>query len=199
MCRGPSPRCEPATPIATRSCSLGSRPVFVRARCVRSAARGQAPISSGTTARCSFAARTRGSEVMESTKTGRDQVIDLDPEQVAVLRWHVERLERENKRRDCRAPDIAAAQRGSELLFPAAPTRWSHGGGFARSRALIGCSTRSPRSSSSATRSRLAARVARSRTSRVPRASAASSPGRSAGTQRPRCNATTRRGSGRLA
>jgi hypothetical protein len=29
---------------------------------------------------------------MESTKTGRDQVIDLDPEQVAVLRWHVERL-----------------------------------------------------------------------------------------------------------
>ena len=73
---------------------------------------------------------TRGGEVMDSTKTGRDQVIDLDPEQVAVLRWHVERLERENQRRDRRAPDIGAAQRGSDLLFPAAPTRWSHGGGF---------------------------------------------------------------------
>lgn len=73
---------------------------------------------------------TRGNEVMDSTKTGRDQIIDLDPEQIAVLRWHVDRLEQENKRRDRRAPDIAAAQRGSDLLFPAAPTRWSHGGGF---------------------------------------------------------------------
>lgn len=73
---------------------------------------------------------TRGNEVMESTKTSRDQIIDLDPEQIAVLRWHVERLEQGNKRRDRRAPDIATAQRGSELLFPAAPTRWIHGGGF---------------------------------------------------------------------
>ena len=36
---------------------------------------------------------SRGREVMDETKTGRDQVIDLDPEQIAVLRWQVERLE----------------------------------------------------------------------------------------------------------
>jgi hypothetical protein len=73
---------------------------------------------------------TRRSEVMESTKTGKDQIIDLDSEQVAVLRWHVDRLERDNARRTKRTPRIAGPMNESDLLFPAAPTRWSHGGGF---------------------------------------------------------------------
>jgi integrase len=79
---------------------------------------------------------TRGSEVMEATKTGIDQVIDLDPEQLAVLRWHLDRLEQENIRREKRSPHVAEAQRASDLLFPAAPTRWSAGGGF-RSRSCM--------------------------------------------------------------
>ena len=65
---------------------------------------------------------TCGSEVMESTKTGVDQVIDLDPEQIAVLRWHVDRLKAENERRARRSPRVAEVQAASELLFPAAPT-----------------------------------------------------------------------------
>jgi integrase len=73
---------------------------------------------------------TEKHEVMDSTKTGIDQIIDLDPEQLAVLRWHVDRMAAENERRAKRYPEIAAAQAASELLFPAAPTRWSHGGGF---------------------------------------------------------------------
>jgi integrase len=79
---------------------------------------------------------THRSEVMEATKTGIDQVIDLDPEQVSVLRWHVERLATENERRAKRSPHVADAQRASELLFPAAPTRWSAGGGFQSRSAL---------------------------------------------------------------
>lgn len=79
---------------------------------------------------------TRGREVMDATKTGHDQVIDLDPEQLSVLRWHLDRLERENELRARRNPAAAAVQTASELLFPAAPTRWSHGGGF-RSRTSI--------------------------------------------------------------
>ncbi len=42
---------------------------------------------------------TKGSEVMDATKTDRDQRIDLDPEQLAVLRWHLERLDRGNEQR----------------------------------------------------------------------------------------------------
>lgn len=73
---------------------------------------------------------TRGSEVMGSTKTGQDQIIDLDPEQISVLEWHVRRLEQQNIERAKRTPAAAAAQAASDLLFPASPTRWSHGGGF---------------------------------------------------------------------
>jgi integrase len=73
---------------------------------------------------------TRGSEVMDSTKTGVDQVIALAPEQLSVLRWHLDRLEAENVRREKRSPSVALVQRASDLLFPAAPTRWSHGGGY---------------------------------------------------------------------
>jgi hypothetical protein len=67
---------------------------------------------------------------MDTTKTGVDQVIDLDPEQLAVLRWHLDRLERENERRAKRSPQVAEVQAASDLLFPASPTRWSAGGGF---------------------------------------------------------------------
>lgn len=54
----------------------------------------------------------------------------LDERQLEVLRWHLDRLERENVRRERRSPEIAAAMRASELLFPAAPTTWNHGGGM---------------------------------------------------------------------
>lgn len=80
---------------------------------------------------------TRGSEVMDATKTGVDQVIDLDPEQLVVLRWHVEMLEADNERRAKRSPHLAQAMNSSELLFPAPPTKWSSGGGF-RSRSALG-------------------------------------------------------------
>lgn len=74
--------------------------------------------------------QTRGNEVMEATKTGVDQILDLDPEQVSVMRWHLARLERENEQREKRSPHVAEIQRASDLLFPAAPTRWSGGGGY---------------------------------------------------------------------
>ncbi len=75
---------------------------------------------------------TRGTEAMESTKTGRDQVLDLDPEQLAVLRWHADRIDRhaEKLARKPQTAPMAEATRASELLFPAAPTRWTRGGGF---------------------------------------------------------------------
>jgi hypothetical protein len=73
---------------------------------------------------------TRKSEVMEATKTDRDQVIALDPRQLEVLRWHVERLDEENRQRAKRYPHLAKAMAASELLFPAPPTKWNHGGGF---------------------------------------------------------------------
>jgi hypothetical protein len=73
---------------------------------------------------------THKAEVMDSTKTDRDQVIALDTRQLEVLQWHVDRLEVENKRREKRSPAIAAAMRASELLFPASPTKWNRGGGF---------------------------------------------------------------------
>lgn len=82
--------------------------------------------------------QTVGAEAMESTKTDRDQVIALDPEQLAVLRWHLDRHEK-YVARCAEKPEtlaIAEAMRASDLLFPSAPTRWSKGGGF-RSRSCL--------------------------------------------------------------
>lgn len=73
---------------------------------------------------------THKAEVMDATKTARDQVIALDERQLDVLRWHVERLEKENEKRAKRCAENAAAMAASELLFPAAPTKWNNGGGF---------------------------------------------------------------------
>jgi hypothetical protein len=73
---------------------------------------------------------TRKQEVMETTKTGRDQIIALDPHQLEVLRWHVDRLERDNEQRAKRSPHLAQAMAASELLFPAAPSKWNAGGGM---------------------------------------------------------------------
>lgn len=73
---------------------------------------------------------TNGTEVMDATKTGRDQIIALDSRQLDVLRWHVDRLAQENERRARRSPHLGQAMADSELLFPAAPTKWNHGGGF---------------------------------------------------------------------
>jgi hypothetical protein len=80
--------------------------------------------------------QTHRDEVMEATKVDRDQVIDLDPEQMSVLRWHVARLERRIEKLEEEKARAATAMRASELLFPAAPTRWSPGGGF-RSRSCL--------------------------------------------------------------
>jgi hypothetical protein len=74
--------------------------------------------------------QTHKSEVMDATKTARDQVIALDERQVEVLRWHVDRLARENEQRAKRAPENANAMAATELLFPAGPTKWNNGGGF---------------------------------------------------------------------
>jgi hypothetical protein len=73
---------------------------------------------------------THKAEVMDATKTGKDQVIALDQRQVEVMRWHVERLARENEKRAKRAAENASAMATTELLFPAAPTKWNSGGGF---------------------------------------------------------------------
>lgn len=73
---------------------------------------------------------TQKSEVMDATKTDRDQLLALDERQLDVLRWHCERLDRENEKRAERSPENAAALTKSELLFPAMPTRWGSGGGF---------------------------------------------------------------------
>jgi hypothetical protein len=74
--------------------------------------------------------QTHRAEVMDCTKTGRDQVIALDQRQLDVLRWHVDRLQKENQRRTKRDPENAAAMADTELLFPASPTKWNNGGGF---------------------------------------------------------------------
>ncbi len=74
--------------------------------------------------------QTHGAEVMEETKTGRDQMIALDERQVEALRWHVDRLEKENAQRAKRYPKLAEAMAASDLLFPAGPTRHNAGGGF---------------------------------------------------------------------
>lgn len=73
---------------------------------------------------------TRKQEVMETTKTGRDQIIALDPQQLEVLRWHADRLDRENERRAKRSPRLAQVMAASELLFPASPSKWNAGGGL---------------------------------------------------------------------
>lgn len=73
---------------------------------------------------------THRTEVMDSTKTGRDQVLALDERQLEVLRWHVQRLDTENEKRRRRAPENADAMAASELLFPSPPTKWNNGGGF---------------------------------------------------------------------
>ncbi|MDX2086319.1 MAG: hypothetical protein SFX73_00660 [Kofleriaceae bacterium] len=73
---------------------------------------------------------THRNEVMDETKTGRDQVIALDQRQLEILRWHVAELERDNARRAKRHPAAAETMAASELLFPAMPTKWNHGGGF---------------------------------------------------------------------
>jgi hypothetical protein len=73
---------------------------------------------------------THRTEVMDSTKTGRDQVLALDERQLEVLRWHLQRLEADNERRAKRDPENAATMAASELLFPAMPTKWNGGGGF---------------------------------------------------------------------
>jgi hypothetical protein len=52
---------------------------------------------------------THRSEVMDSTKTSKDQVLALDQRQVDVLRWHTERLEHENEKRAKRSPENADA------------------------------------------------------------------------------------------
>ncbi|HEY4178961.1 MAG TPA: hypothetical protein VGM90_19070 [Kofleriaceae bacterium] len=73
---------------------------------------------------------THGAKVMEQTKTGKDQVIALDPEQVSVLRWHRARLESENVKRAKRSPELAKAMAASDLLFPAEPNGRTRGGGY---------------------------------------------------------------------
>ena len=80
--------------------------------------------------------QTRGSEVMESTKTDVDQVLDLDPEQVSFLRWHVSRLDRYVAELTEKRARAAEAMRATDLLSAAAPTRWSAGGGY-RSRSCL--------------------------------------------------------------
>jgi len=73
---------------------------------------------------------TVGDETMEGTKDGNDWVVKLPAEAIGVLRWHVERLDRENERRRKRSPENAAALDRSELLFPAEPNGRNRGGGF---------------------------------------------------------------------
>lgn len=74
--------------------------------------------------------QTVGDEVMEMTKTARDQRIHMPRPMVEVLRWHVDRLTKENAHRAKRFPLHAKAMEQSELLFPARPNKWNRGGGF---------------------------------------------------------------------
>lgn len=74
---------------------------------------------------------TKRAEVMETTKTGVDLTLAVPDSVIEVLRWHCDRLDAENARRRSRGHvEIADAMDASELLFPAAPTKWNHGGGF---------------------------------------------------------------------
>ena len=73
---------------------------------------------------------SRGDEVMQGTKNGRDIVIRVTPEVLDVLRWHCDRLDRENARRAKRSPELAKAMAESDLLFPSEPNGKNRGGGF---------------------------------------------------------------------
>lgn len=73
---------------------------------------------------------SRGDEVMDTTKTGADQIIALPDELLSVLQWHVDRMTTENERRAKRNPTLAAAMDESDLLFPAEPNGRTNGGGF---------------------------------------------------------------------
>jgi len=81
---------------------------------------------------------TEGDEVMDETKTGRDQIIALDDRQLAILRAHCDQLDEANARRRKRNPLAAEALAGSDLLFPAPPTNHNRGGGFQSRSALKG-------------------------------------------------------------
>lgn len=70
---------------------------------------------------------THRDEVMDETKTGRDQTIALDQRQLDVLRWHCDRLDRENEKRRKRYPLLAESMSASELPSAAdqvEPRRW---------------------------------------------------------------------------
>jgi integrase len=73
---------------------------------------------------------TDGEETMPGTKNGRDQVVKVPAEVLAVLQWHCDRLDAENERRRKRSPECAEAMDKSELLFPAEPNSSTQGGGF---------------------------------------------------------------------
>jgi integrase len=73
---------------------------------------------------------TIGDETMEGTKDGNDWVVKLPAEALDMMRWHVERLEKENAQRAKRSPENAAAMAASELLFPCEPNGRNRGGGF---------------------------------------------------------------------
>ena len=62
--------------------------------------------------------------------------IALDQRQLDVLQWHCDRLDRENEKRRKRYPLLAESMSASELLFPAPPPKWNHGGGFRSTSAL---------------------------------------------------------------
>ena len=68
---------------------------------------------------------TRGSEVMEATKTDRDQIIALDERQLDALRWHCDRLDRENEKRAKRSQEIANAMKQSPTAR-GARSAWKH-------------------------------------------------------------------------
>jgi hypothetical protein len=79
---------------------------------------------------------TVGNETMAGTKNGESWAVKLPAEALSVLKWHVDRLERENERRRQRSPENAAAMDASDLLFPAEPNGRNRGGGFRTKSAL---------------------------------------------------------------
>lgn len=73
---------------------------------------------------------TIGDETMVGTKNKDKVQVKLPAEALDVLRWHCERLDRENEKRAKRSPENAAAMAASELLFPCEPNGRNRGGGF---------------------------------------------------------------------
>jgi hypothetical protein len=67
---------------------------------------------------------------MVGTKNAEKVTVKLPAEVLDILRWHVERLERENERRAKRSPENAAAMAASDLLFPCEPNGRNRGGGY---------------------------------------------------------------------